>query len=68
MNYVKLGMFAVAFLFAVSCGSPEQQEISEEEVQVVIESDSLSGELSVSSDSVEQKVNELRETLENLNN
>ena len=67
MYYLKFGIIALALLFAVACGSSEQQEVSEEDVQMVIESDSLSGELSESSETVEQKVGELRETLESLN-
>lgn len=70
MVKIKLGFILLSFLLITACGSPDQQKEIENnvEMQLVTESDSLSNELSSASDSVEKKVNDLQQTLDNLNN
>lgn len=70
MIKIKLGFILLSFLLITSCGSPNQQKETGNsvEMQLVKESDSLSNELSTASDSVEKKINDLQETLDNLNN
>ncbi|GEM_PF-4399104 len=70
MIKIKLGFILLSFLLITACGSPDQEKKTDNniETQLVKESDSLSNELSSASDSVEKKVNDLQETLDNLNN
>lgn len=65
-----LGLMFVATLILAGCSNSNKQAQTEtnEEIQIVTESDSLSNDLSSASDSVEQKVNDLKSTLNNLNN
>lgn len=72
MGNFKLGLIIAAVFTLSACGSPNQNGQSQadesNDIQLVIEADSLSVELSEASDSVEQKLNELQTTLESLNN
>ncbi len=65
-----LGLMLVTTLMFVGCSNSNQnaQSESNEEIQLVIESDSISNDLSTASDSVEQKISDLQTTLESLNN
>lgn len=65
-----LGLMLITTLMFVGCGNSNQQAQtpSSEEIRLVTESDSLSNDLSIASDSVDQKVSDLQSTLESLNN
>lgn len=65
-----LGLIMAIVMLLVGCSNSNQQpkNDSSEEMQIVTESDSLSNDLSTASDSVNQKVNDLQSTLDNLNN
>lgn len=65
-----LGLILVTTLMFVGCGNSNQNEQTEssEDTQLITESDSLSIDLSMASDSVEQKVSDLQSTLDELNN
>lgn len=64
------GFMLAAALMLFGCSNSNQQTQTEQsnEVEVIAETDSMSNDLSSASDSVEQKVNDLQSTLENLNN
>lgn len=65
-----LGLIMAIVMLLAGCSNSNQQpkNDSSEEMQIVTESDSLSNDLSTASDSVNQKVNDLQSTLDNLNN
>ncbi|MBD3615457.1 MAG: hypothetical protein HUJ22_02715 [Gracilimonas sp.] len=67
---VKIGMILLTMFILIGCGNSNQNEqpASSEEIQLVIDSDSLSIELSAATDSVEMKTSDLQSTLESLNN
>lgn len=70
MLKVTIGLMLATTMMFVGCSNSNQQAETEssEEIQLVIETDSLSSDLSIASDSVEQKVSDLQSTLDNLNN
>lgn len=70
MINIKLGVVLFSLLLISACGSPDRQDNSDggAETQLIVESDSLSNELSTASDSVEKKMKDLQTTLESLNN
>lgn len=69
MLKLKFLFVTAGLLFFTACGNSESQNAqSEEEVQIVLEVDSISAELSASGDAVELKANELEATIDSLNN
>lgn len=70
MLKTKSGLLFVIALMLLGCSNKNQQEQTEssEQIQIVIETDSLSSDLSNASDSIDKKVNDLESTLNNLNN
>lgn len=72
MIKLKLVFVLFSFILVTGCGSPDQQtsgeNIEEIQMQIVNESDSIVSELSMASNSIERKVEDLQATLEYLNN
>lgn len=66
----KILLTTVGIVLLTACGKPDTQQAQRENEQadIVLEADSVSAELSASSDAVEVKVNELQATLDSLNN